>query len=315
MEARRGPPWYAFAYRLLGAHGTFWLLLVAIVAMLWTWHGALVRIVDMDPEERTVADAASAHDFHRWFQLQGVRIALDDALLGAEAGAAPWFEPATILVDERDPAAAFWEKTQAASRAHATLVSLEPAQAALGSAAGLVSRLAERETVKAIERAYVTVKKGRETRSFQEVLPRPQSAILLLGDGAPVGSSVPALVGNGTRPAGDPPRPPDGGGGPAPGGDETEAYERDLVAWRDVVLARVSLASPRGLLDDAPPSLLERLEKAPGVRLASRALRVDRKPNDLELYAFGASALAFVFLAAGLYGVWGWQKELAGPET
>src|SRR5437899_3059094 len=99
-------PWYGFLYRLLGAHGTFWLWVLSVVALWWTWQGALVRLLDREPEHRTVGEISHASDFHRWVSLYGVEVLLDGALLGREPGAADP-GPVPILIDAGDPAARF----------------------------------------------------------------------------------------------------------------------------------------------------------------------------------------------------------------
>src|SRR5205807_254525 len=90
------------------------------------------------------------------------------------------------------------------------------------------------------------------------VLPRARNSILLVSDGvADAVSSVPAA-----------PR------------DAIGRYELKFQAWRDAVRAQVSPESIRGLLDDAPSRVLERLDRERGIRVARRALRVGRTPSD-----------------------------------
>src|SRR4051794_23574730 len=112
------PPWYAFLYRVLGAHGTFWLWVLTVIALWWTWHGALVRILDREPERRSIAELAKSHEIRRWVVLPGVQVDLEPALLNRKDASAA-FRPASVLIELSDPAAAFWRTTRVLADAYA----------------------------------------------------------------------------------------------------------------------------------------------------------------------------------------------------
>src|SRR5438874_226490 len=94
-------PWYAFLYRLLGAHGTFWLWVVTVATLWWTWQGALLSMVNRFPEKRSVSEAAQAHDLKRWVLVPAVRVVLDGQLLLVED--ASDFQGTEVLIDHDDP--------------------------------------------------------------------------------------------------------------------------------------------------------------------------------------------------------------------
>jgi hypothetical protein len=89
-------------------------------------------------------------------------------------------------------------------------------------------------------------------------------------------------------------------------------YEALLAAWTELVIARVHPhAECDGLLDEAPPFRLESLEREAGVRLAPQALRLGRRPRDLELYVFAGALLLVIFLTFGYVGVTRWERAVA----
>src|SRR2546421_10043837 len=112
MKIPARPPWYAFLYRAMGAQGTFFLWVVTLPALWWTGQGALLRVLNREPERRTVAEVAGSRDLHNWVWLQGVRIELDPVVLGLDEPGNGFHPRATILIDADDPAAAWWKKTR-----------------------------------------------------------------------------------------------------------------------------------------------------------------------------------------------------------
>lgn len=296
---RAAGPWYGFLYRALGAHGTFWLWVVSIGAVWWTWQGAVVRLLDRDPEHRTVIEVSQASDLHRWVSLYGVELHLDGALLARRDPDTP---EVSLLVDASDPAARFWHRAAiyAAVDAGLRAPGLEATAAGLGDLAG-AAPAALRAHARALD-VHVKLSEWREAleRDPHACLPRPRGAIVLLrGLGEPAAPAASSLPVSSPAPAPSPaPRPGEGDGG-----DALEAYDRAVRDWGEAVRARVRLSFPAGLLDATPPSILERLEKDPGVRLGEQALQVDRRPRDAELYIFCAALLFMVFLAAGLHGI------------
>jgi hypothetical protein len=286
---RKRSPWYSFLYVLLGAHGTFWLWVVTAIALWWTWHGAVLSMVNRYPEPRAASDAAAAHGLRRWVAVPGVRVRLDAALLLREDGAD--VPPTEVLIDEDDPSAQFWRVTRAVADADAGPLGTHIAKAAASlSEMALAGAVAgKRDARKALETRRLRLQTKRA-----ELLPRPGAALILLLDGAaPIGSDVPV---------------------PAPvDAEDTEAYDRLVSTWRDVVRSHVDVAVTQGLLDDAPSKLIERLANDPGVRAGRTALKVNRTPNDLELYVFCGAALVFVFLATGLWGIVGGQPAAPDP--
>jgi hypothetical protein len=271
------PPWYAFLYKLLGAHGTFWLWVVAVATLWWTWQGALVSMLNRFPEKRSVADASEARDTRRWVVLPGVQVVLDGQLLFIEESES--FQGTAILIDQDEPCAKFWRTTRAIAEADA-----DARDERFGKVAGACSDVALLgvRAGRADAHQNLVTRLLRLQKYRDEQLPKAEGALLLLADDvAPATSSGPIqLVG------GDP-----------------ESYDRLLETWRKAVLANVRVESPRGLLVTAPSTIVDRVKASPGIPLGSNALRVNRTPSDLELYAFCSAALVFLFLATGLWGV------------
>jgi hypothetical protein len=284
MVAGARPPWYAFLYRILGAHGTFWLWVVTVVALWWTWHGALVRILDREPERRSIAELATSHEIRRWVVLPGLMVDVNPALLNREESA-PGFAPTSILIEPTDPAATFWRTTRVLADTDAGVGAgaTRTAAAALGGPAAyriLTARTVVRDTL---------IARRTELRNNAAArLPRSQMALIVLADGAAAEAS--RVIS----------QPGDVGGD---GANDTGDYALAFAAWRDGVRASVSVAAPQGLLDEAPQALLDRLANDPGLRLSPKGLRIGRKPRDAELYVFCGAALCFLFLATGFYGV------------
>ena len=74
-------PWYSFLYRLLGAQGTFWLWIVAILALWWTETPFMQRLENRAPVTVTPLVAGAGADGRRWIDTTGVEVALDRGLL------------------------------------------------------------------------------------------------------------------------------------------------------------------------------------------------------------------------------------------
>lgn len=271
------PPWYAFLYRVLGAHGTFWLWVVTVATLWWTWQGAVLSMVNRFPERRSVNEAATATDLKRWVVLPGVRIALDGQLLLAEDPSE--FQGTEVLVDTDDPSARFWRTTRAIADADAGARDERLRRASVACSevafAGLV--VGKSEARRNLGTRLLLLQTHRS-----EQLPKSDGAILLVPDGvAPATSTTPIEL----------------------GGGDTESYDKLLTAWREAVRRNVHVEAPRGLLVTAPRTVVDRIGQSPGLPLGQNALKVNRTPNDAELYAFCVGALVFLFLATGLYGV------------
>lgn len=278
----RRPPWYAFLYTLLGAHGTFWLWIVAIITLWWTSHDAFLAMLNRYPEKRSVADAAQSSSLRRWVVLPGVRVVLDGPLLLRNDEAATEFQGAEILIDGDDPAARFWRTTRAIADvdAGARDERLERDAAALSIVALAGHKIARREAHENIRSRRLVLE-----RRFADVLPHAESSVLLLSDG-----SAPVLS-------------PSATGGLDVSADPIAHYDRSVEIWRDAVRTHVRTDAPAGLLDPAPAKVVERLATNLEIVIGQNALKIGRTPNDLELYVFCAGALVFLFLATGLYGV------------
>ena len=306
MTAERAPsyPWYGFLYRLLGAHGTFWLWVLSVVAMWWTWQGALVRVLDREPEHRTVFEIAAANNGRRWVELYGVEVWLDGALLGREPGGTSG-SPVAILIDANDPAARFWHVARlfadvnaAVSSPKLDLISVELGDAS--AAAALAHRRDEAPLAfRKLQDALLSLRK--DVRSG---LPSPTGAILLLRGGSRPDIELPgaAIDSSSVASPAVEPTPAAPWVGTHRDQDEIDPYVEAVISWGELVRRRVRVSFPTGLLAQAPRSLLERLEADLGAKVAQTALEVDRQPRQAELYVFCAAFLLMVFLAAGLYG-------------
>jgi hypothetical protein len=258
------PPWYCFLYRLFGAQGTFWLWVVAAIAMWWTGGRAVVRLRNLESQHLTVGQVVQERR-QRWVVLAGLELDLDRRLFAKDA--VDGTPLARVLLDADDPAARCWSAILAA------------AERARGKKETEHAELRElRAQVLADPKAY---------------LPAPGMGILLIGD-EPL--------------APEPVRSDE----TAPTESTMARYEALLAAWTDLVIARVHPgAECDGLLDEAPPFMLENLERRGDVRLASQALRLGRRPRDLELYVFAAALALVLFLATGYVGVTRWERAVA----
>jgi hypothetical protein len=257
------PPWYCFLYRLFGAQGTFWLWVIAAIAMWWTGGRAVVRLRNLESQHLQVGQVVQERR-QRWVVLSGLELDLDRRLFAKDAGDATPL--ARILLDPDDPAARRWSAILAAAE-----------RARSKKEADLAELRELRAQVIADSKAY---------------LPAPGMGILLIGDEPLAAEPVRS---EGTEPAGSIAR-----------------YEALLAAWTDLVIARVHpRAECDGLLDEAPPFMLENLERQGNVRLAPQALRLGRKPRDLELYVFASALALVIFLAGGYVGVTRWERAVA----
>jgi hypothetical protein len=277
----RRAPWYSFLYGVLGAQTTFWLWVLCLGTLWFTARGAVLSLANRSPEKRSVSEAALSHDLRRWVILPGVRLQLGRQLLLKED--AHELEAIEILIDQGDPCARFWRGARLVADVDAGFgrEKKERASAALSDVALAGAAAAPQDA-----RWDLETRLNEFRRPGTSFLPRAEGAILLLADEIAAAGSA-TYVGNQASPT-----------------EDTAAhYERLVDAWRDAIRSNVTVAAPRGLLDPAPGRVLERLLKDPGVQLGQNALRVERTPNDAELYVFCGAAFVFVFLAAGLYGV------------
>jgi len=264
-------PWYSFLYRLLGVHGTFWLWLLAVLAVWWTAEPAVLRFANPHPTAATVSAAARPAALTRWVAVEGLSVAFDRRLLLREGE--PGSEPLRFLLDPADPAASWWGRTRDlcdAARAGS-------AGGAAGGALGLLPAWAQGE----LEERFTEL--GREP---QAVLPVPERALLVLAPGGPSLGSSPADV-----------------AAPDPG----EGFERSFYARteRQIDLVRERVR-PRdrfvGVLHETPPVAARRIGEDLNIVPAPSLLIAGRKPRELERIVFGVALVVLVLLIAGLFG-------------
>ncbi|RMG17732.1 MAG: hypothetical protein D6731_03485 [Planctomycetota bacterium] len=258
-------PWYSFLYRLFGAQGTFWLWLLAPLALWWTWEPAAIRLKNRKP--RPVPIAAEGAPDVRWVRVQGLRLEVDRLLLLASEP--PRLPPVVLLVDPSDPAAAWWRET------------LALCLIAQGKAEGRQGRTADGTPSPTEARRRLVRRFARLRGAPERFLPVPEHALLLQEHGAaPIGSS---------------PQPVDG--------DPQAAVEAETQRQIERVLRRVREdTAVTGVLHPTPETLRRRLEDELPLRAPARLLRADQTPRELESIIFAVAAIVQIFLAAGLYG-------------
>jgi len=273
-------PWYAFLYRLLGAHGTFWLWIASIAAVWWTAKPALIRSLNRTPKSVAVANVTSeARHFTRWIDVEGVGLELDTRVLKKDEEAAPSLR-VHLIVDRDDPAAEYW---------------LEWRSLADDVLEGRAERRAFRERWFMLERAH---REG-DAAVLAEILPAPEKALLVQH------RSEPVLVGDPREP---PKVDPD-----AP----LDVQEQQVLAredfWLEATRAAVDPETEvRGVLIDTPPTVRERVEEELGLQVAPYMLQADRELTEIESYVFGGAAIVLIFLGAGLFGAARVPVEVAG---
>jgi hypothetical protein len=265
----RGSPWYSFLYRWLGAHGTFWLWLIAPLALWWTFEPAMIRLANRKPhpvEIHSVADRPLA----RWVTLRGLRLRVDRRLL--QQAEAPGLPPVEFLIEPDAPAAVWWERTRALTEPASGLSAIG-ASGGLGGAFPLLAR-------KRLVRRFAKLR-----GSPERFLPTPEKAILLLDQAAAPLSSPPAPVAPGT----------------AVSSFFTET-ELQIERVRERVEPGVTL---QGVVGGTPPVLVKRVESELDLPVPEFLLQIDRKPRELESVVFGVAAIVLLFLIVGLYGAKG----------
>ncbi len=261
-------PWYSFLYRLLGAQGTFWLWLIALLALWWTATPAMIRFANQAPRTLSVRAAANADPFTRWVRLEGVLIGVDRRLLRREGPAT--LPPVKLLLDPTDPAAQWWRTTRALCDARAGA----PGAAALGDSAGLWPTHAQAELVRRLAEL------GGAPEKF---LPAPERAIVVQTHETESLSPI---------------APDEVGGGP---------FDRSFYARLDAQIALVQQrVEPwvvvQGVLEEAPVTVVRRIRDETGIVPADALLLVGRKPRELERVVFMVALLILVLLTAGLFG-------------
>lgn len=291
-------PWYAFLYRLFGAQGTFWLWVVALIAIWWTAKPTVARLANRQPRDLRVVDVAqlSATDQTRWVSLRGVEVRLDRALLLREpTGAAPVW----LLLDPSDPAATWWARTRALADVMVSARAPQPtAPAALGGAGGFLPKHA---------RQRLQERLARLEGGSAEALPTPGRVVLVQREDARLGR--PAARGDGP-----PPNPLDFEARLAARLDERAALIRERV--RSGLVdgessgARVEPRVVQGLLVATPVTLAARVKQDVDTVIAPWILQADREPRDLESWVFAAAAVTLLFLTAGFAGA---SRAGAGP--
>lgn len=265
-------PWYSFLYRLLGAHGTFWLWLVAIGAAWWTAEGALIRVANREPRAVSVRAATAAEPLARWVRVRGLLLRADRRLLGREG--APTLPPLPLLIDPADPAARWWWRTHAMCEARAGL----PGAAALGGLSGLWALRGHTEAVRRLAELN-----GAPDR----FLPAPEQALLVLDPRRGIEQPEPAAPIAASAP-----------GAPAFSGFLARFEEQAALA-RTRVTPGVEL---QGVLDRVPASRLPRIREETGIVPSDRLLLVGRRPAEVERIVFMIAVLLLVLLTAGLFG-------------
>lgn len=258
-------PWYSFLYRLLGAQGTFWLWIVAILALWWTETPFMQRLENRTPVTVTPLVAGAGADGRRWIDTLGVEVTLDRALLLLDERKGPSVPPNyRLLLHPEDSATQWWVDSLALANTAAE--GKEPEKSAALRA--LRKRIADLE--------------GQDLR--EDALPSPKRALLV---------EYPA----------DTPRPPPPPAPPATGAGLRTPFEEREQQIIDRIRAHVRPGvRVEGVLVETPGTLRERFKDDVGVVVAPFLVRQGARPRDLESYVFGGAAICFLFLAAGFRG-------------
>jgi hypothetical protein len=267
-------PWYSFLYRVLGAQGTFWLWLLAILAMWWTTKPALIRLVNRNPQQMSLEEAREPGATTRWVSVRGLEVGLDRRLLLSDQGAT--LPPMALLLDSESAPGRWWLETRALADLHVGIGAVR----ALGGALGALSAGSESQLI----RRFAKLEGGSE-----EFLPPPERALLLQYPTSDF-SLAP-----------EPPR--------AKEGDEANRFRQILAKRIQLVRKRVHVSVVEGVLDPIPEVVKTRLEKELGVTPAPYLLQVDQKPSELETRVFAVAAVLLVLLGGGLYGATRAKRE------
>ena len=263
-------PWYSFLYRLLGAQGTFWLWILAVITLWWTAEPALIRLSNRKPQRVAVeAVDETAGTLTRWVSLNGVEVTLDWRLLALEPRDLD--APVILLIDPDDTAAGWWRETRRLA---------DQMVAAVSSGDVLAERA---EARRGLQDRYVQLT---SSRSRERMLPAPQHAVLVQD------ARTHSIHDVQPRSAG---RDDDG--------PLLDGFERELDDFGALVRERVRIdVTHLGVLNDAPQTVLDTLAAQLDVHATPWLIQVGREPHDLETYVFGGAAIIFVFLAFGLFG-------------
>lgn len=276
-------PWYSFLYRLLGAQGTFWLWIVAVITLWWTAGPAVVRLSNRHPTRLAVEKVDdAAQTLTRWVELEGVEVALDWRLLALEPRDLD--TPVILLVDPSDPAAIWWAETRRLS---------DRMIAAVGSGDVTAERAAARASL--MDRYVQLTGSG----SRERMLPAPHHAVIVQDARTRSLNDVQPRDARRDQPL-------------------LDDFERELDKFGALVRERVQVdVKHRGVLSDAPTTVRATLASELDVHAAGWLIQVGREPHDLETYVFGGAAIVFVFLAFGLFGASRvpTQSHIEAPST
>ncbi|MCO5170538.1 MAG: hypothetical protein M9894_29740 [Planctomycetes bacterium] len=291
-------PWYAFLYRLFGAQGTFWLWVLALVAIWWTAKPTVARLANRHPrEDLRVVDLAqlSATDPTRWVALRGVEVRLDRALLLREStGAAP----AWLLLDPSDPSATWWARTRALAD---MMVSARGPQQAATAALGGVTGVSPKHARQRLQERLARLEGG-----SADALPTPGRVVLVQRPGEAPAARPPRAEGA--------PNPLDFEARLAARLDERAALIRERVRPGRVRdeggVARVEPLEVQGLLVPTPSTLAARVKQDTDTVIGPWVLQADREPRDLESWVFAVAAVTLLFLIAGFVGA---TRDRAAP--
>ncbi len=259
-------PWYSFLYRLLGAQGTFWLWIVAILALWWTETPFVQRLENRTPVFLGPLEVGAGAEGRRWVDTTGVELDLDRGLLLLDERRGPSVPPNyRLLLHPEDSATQWWIDSLAL--ANTAVEGKEP----------------EKSTALRALRKRIADLEGQDGRD--DALPSPRRALLVEypADEPRVAPPVAPI----TEPQLTVLTPFE------------EREQRTIARIRAHVrpAARID-----GVLVETPATLQERYKEDVGVVVAPFLLRQGARPRDLESYVFGAAAICVLFLAAGFRG-------------
>lgn len=257
-------PWYSFLYGLLGAQGTFWLWIVAILALWWTETPFMQRLENRAPVTVTPLVAGAGAEGRRWIDTTGVEVGLDRGLLLLDERKGPSVPPNyRLLLHPEDSATQWW--IDALALANTAAEGKEP----------------ERTQARLALRGKVALLEGQDGR--EDALPSPKRALLVEYPSDEPRPTPPALAALGP-------------------GMSTPFEEREQRIIDRIRASVRPTARIEGVLVETPATLRERYKDDVGVVVAPFLVRQGARPRDLESYVFGGAAICFLFLAAGFRG-------------
>lgn len=268
-DARPAPapvalPWYSFLYRLFGAHGTFWLWMIAVPTLWWSFDGFVIRVANPRPQECSpdAVGGAARMRLVRWVKVHGLELTLDENLLLTSQE--PRLAPLVLLVDPDDPSVELWTSARR----------LAEEVAARGSSS-VTARKALTSLMIGIKRDptdYIPTAERALVVQDERARPLDQIALEWTADQKPQGLMA--------------------------------AHELEFERFQRLLLERVRPdVTHEGLLLDIPDSVAQRVKKVHhGLVVAPYLLQPGKQPRQLESVLFAASAILLVFLAGGLWG-------------